>query len=198
MGGWYPPADPRPSFNFFGSGAPEVAAHVVNTWPRAKGSTRLVFLGDEVGEQVKTGVRLMRSGPPGDPVRAAYEAYLGGCGCVNDGAGARDSGGGRESWDPLTVLYAMEVVEEGAGVGGSLFEMGNAYGYNVVDAVNGSNRWIWDESVTNQFFLRLQVANETAAAAVERRMLDGAWRCAAARAKATAGAVRLSDAKDEL
>lgn len=185
MGGWYPASRPsRPSFNFFGSGAPQRAARVVNTWPtrRSDGianesgigtSAELVFLGDEVGEAVKTGAKLMRDGPPGDPVRAAYEAYLGGCSCSRDGSGG--GRGGRESWDPLTVLYVL-TADDSEDEGARLFEQGAAYGYNVVDARDGSNAWVWDEDVTNQSFLRLRVDNETAAAAIDRRMLDGAWR----------------------
>ncbi|KAK0609238.1 inosine/uridine-preferring nucleoside hydrolase [Immersiella caudata] len=49
----------------------------------------------------------------------------------------------RPSWDMLAVLY------------------------------DGSNAWVWDESVTEQKFLRLKVDNKTAAAGIDRLLLKG-------------------------
>jgi hypothetical protein len=94
----------------------------------------------------------MAHGPEGDPVRRAYIWY----GYYRPLA----------AWDPLAVWYAIH------GLGG-LFEYGNEEGYNVVEA-DGSNRWVWDGRVRNQFFLRLRVGNETAAAEIDRLFLEGA------------------------
>jgi hypothetical protein len=196
MGGWYPASSHgRPSFNFFGSGAPELAARVVNNWPRCgsghekqgAAAAQLVFLGDEVGEAVRTGAKLMREGPEDDPVRAAYVAYLGGCSCTRGGDGT--GGGGRESWDPLTVLYAITSEDSGDPTADGyqepfLFEKGAAHGYNVIDARDGSNAWVSDDAVTNQAFVRMRVDNVTVAAVLDRRMLAGAWSVSAVAAQA--------------
>ncbi|KAI0481627.1 inosine/uridine-preferring nucleoside hydrolase [Xylaria cf. heliscus] len=133
-------------FNFWGSNA-SLTAHVVNTW-----EGRAVFIGDSAGKDVKSGGRLMCEGPDKDPVRMAYIYYT--------------YYTPRSSWDPLAVLYAVNGL-------GDLFEFGNEYGYNHVE-IDGSNRWIWDPKVQNQFFLRLKVDEEMAAAELDRLFLQGA------------------------
>lgn len=154
MGGRYPSGR---SFNFWGSD-PSLAAHVVNTW-----EGRIVFSGNDVGKDVKTGVPLMADGPKSDPVRMAYVYYT----FFNP----------QSSWDPLAVLYAIDGL-------GDLFQFGNEYGYNHVEP-DGSNRWVWDETARNQFFLRLKVDNATAAAEVDRLFLEGALSFADQRASKT-------------
>ncbi|KAK7947937.1 inosine/uridine-preferring nucleoside hydrolase [Apiospora aurea] len=148
MGGMYPAGR---EFNFFGDD-PAFAAHVVNTW---RGLTPMVFSGGDLGGDVFSGTGLMRdeSLAGKDPVREAYLWYT--------------YGAARPSWDPLTVLFAME------GGLGDLFEYGNEVGYNQVFA-NGSNVWVYDEAITDQRFLKLRVSNETAAAELDRLYLDGA------------------------
>ncbi|OBR02636.1 Inosine/uridine-preferring nucleoside hydrolase [Colletotrichum higginsianum IMI 349063] len=143
MGGGYPSGR---EFNFFGDD-PLRTAHVVNNWPG-----RVVFCGTEVGGDVLSGGRLLAEGPLSDPVRQAYIYY--------------NFYRPRQSWDPLTVLYAMQGV-------GDLFEYGNDYGRNFVFA-NGSNEWIFDKNVTNQFWLNLKVDNVTASAALDKLYLEGA------------------------
>lgn len=143
MGGDYPSGY---EFNFWGSNA-SLTAHVVNTW-----EGRMVFVGDSVGKNVKSGGRLMYEGPDGDPVRMAYIYYT--------------YYTSRSSWDPLAVLYAVNGL-------GDLFEFGNEYGYNHVE-VDGVNRWIWDPKVRNQFFLKLKIDEEMAAAELDRLLLQGA------------------------
>ncbi|OAA80777.1 inosine/uridine-preferring nucleoside hydrolase [Akanthomyces lecanii RCEF 1005] len=143
MGGGYPFGH---SYNFWGSD-PGLAAHVVNTW-----DGRIVFVGDDVGKFVRTGGLLMANGPRSDPVRKAYICYT----FLQP----------QSSWDPLTVLYAMNGL-------GDVFRFGNEYGYNYIEA-NGSNRWVWDKEARKQSFLRLKVDDATAAAEVDRLFLRGA------------------------
>ncbi|KAI0534668.1 inosine/uridine-preferring nucleoside hydrolase [Xylaria digitata] len=143
MGGNYPSGH---EFNFWGSNA-SITAHVVNTW-----EGRMVFVGDDVGKNVRSGGKLMSRGPNSDPVRMAYVYY--------------SYYTPRPSWDPLTILYAINGL-------GALFGFGNEYGYNYVEA-DGTNRWVWDKGVRNQFFLRLEVDEETAAAELDRLFLQGA------------------------
>lgn len=147
MGGAYPTGH---SWNFFGSG-PSFAAHVINTW-----EGRMVFIGHDVGKYVKSGKRLNSEGPSDDLLRMAYIYY----------------GYNRplSSWDPLTVLYAVNGL-------GSLFKYGNDHGRNYIEP-NGTNRWIWDPDVRNQFFLRLNATNDTAAAELDRIFLEAAERFA--------------------
>jgi hypothetical protein len=144
MGGGYPSGY---SFNFWGSGNPSFAAHVINTW-----DGRMVFIGDDVGRNVKSAGPLMSNGPLRDPVRMAYiyySYYI-----------------PRPSWDPLTILYGTSGL-------GDLFEFGNKFGRNYIEP-DGTNRWIWDSQVRNQFFLRLKVKNETAATKLDQLLLQGA------------------------
>ncbi|KAH8677672.1 inosine/uridine-preferring nucleoside hydrolase [Xylariales sp. PMI_506] len=147
MGGGYPSGH---EFNFWGDD-PAVTAHVVNNW---KG--RMTFSGFELGLNVTSGGPLMRDGPAGDPVRQAYVYYT--------------YGTPRFSWDPLTVLYAMDGLEP-------LFELGAARGYNHVYA-NGSNQWVADQSKSSQGWLRLKVDNVTAGAYLDELLLRGAWAAA--------------------
>ncbi|KAI0424405.1 inosine/uridine-preferring nucleoside hydrolase [Xylaria sp. FL1042] len=143
MGGGYPSGH---EFNFWGSNA-SLTAHVVHTWEGRK-----VFLGDEVGRNVKSGGQLMSQGPRTDPARMAYIYYT--------------YYTPRPSWDPLTVLYAVNGL-------GDFFQFGNKYGYNRIGA-DGSNQWVWDQEVRNQFFLELTVDEETVAAELDRLFLQGA------------------------
>ncbi|KAL3424039.1 inosine uridine-preferring nucleoside hydrolase [Phlyctema vagabunda] len=144
MGGQYPSGR---EYNFFGDN-PAHTAHVVNNW---KG--RVTFSGGELGGYVMSGASLTVDGPENDPVKAGYQWYIG----YNNS---------RESWDPLTVLYACQGL-------GDLFEYANSFGRNHVFA-NGSNAWVFDEADKDQRWLRLKVDNVTAGQALDGYFLDGA------------------------
>jgi len=144
MGGGYPSGH---EFNFWGYD-PSATAHVINNW---KGP--LVFSGSELGGNVTSGDGLMARGPASDPVRAAYLYYT-----YNTS---------RFSWDPLTMLYAVDGL-------GELFEFGNDGGYNFVHP-NGSNVWVVDEKVRNQHWLKLKVDNVTAAGLLDDMMVEASW-----------------------
>lgn len=147
MGGSYPAGR---SWNFWGSNA-SLAAHVINTWDAGP----ITFLGGDIGKHVLAGGPLMAQAPVTDPVRMAYVWY----GYYRP----------RPSWDPLAVVYAIHGLE----AHGGLFEVGGGVGYNWVEA-DGSNRWVWDEAVTAQRFLRLKARNESAAEVVDGLLLRGA------------------------
>lgn len=144
MGGGYPSGF---EWNFRGFNA-SLTRHVIHSWPE---DGPVVFLGYEVGVDVVTGMLLMNDGPKSDPVRMAYIYYT--------------YFAERSSWDPLTILYAINGLDD-------MFEFGNEYGYNLIEP-NGTNRWVWDESRTNQRFLRLKVDNETAAANLDKLYYEG-------------------------
>lgn len=86
MGGEYPSGY---EFNFWGDN-PVHTAHVVNNWPG-----KVTFSGLEMGKGVMSGAKLTVKGPANDPVRKAYEWYSG-------------HNASRMSWDPLTMLYAIQ------------------------------------------------------------------------------------------
>jgi hypothetical protein len=134
MGGSYPSGA---EYNFFGDN-PFATAHVINNWPS---SVPVTFSGGELGGNVLSGARLTTEGPKNDPVKAAYQWYVG----YNTS---------RSSWDPLTVLYAIRGL-------GDTFEYGNTFGYNHVFS-NGSNEWVFDQERTGQRWLKLRVDNVTA------------------------------------
>lgn len=142
MGGGYPSGY---EYNFRG-GNSSLTAHVVNNWPGP-----MVFSGAELGGNVMSGSLLMKDGPASDPVKAAYIYYT----YLNP----------RYSWDPLTVLYAINGL-------GSFFEFGNDFGYNHVFP-NGSNAWVFDKTMVDQHWLRLKVDNETASAELDKLFLEG-------------------------
>lgn len=94
----------------------------------------------------------MSQAPETDPVRMAYTYYT--------------YGKPRASYDPLAVLYAAYGL-------GRMFRFGNEFGRNRVEG-NGSNWWDWNEKEHQQFFLRLDVSNETAAAEIDALFLRAA------------------------
>jgi hypothetical protein len=143
MGGGYPSGY---EYNFRG-GNSSLAVHVVNNWPG-----QIVFSGTELGAKVTSGGRLMKKGPMSDPVKAAYVYYT--------------YYTARYSWDPLTVMYALNGL-------GDLFEFGNEYGYNHVSP-NGSNEWIFDEKRVDQHWLRLKISNAAASAELDKLLLEAA------------------------
>lgn len=144
MGGQYPQGR---EFNFYGRNS-SLTAHVINSW-----EWPVVFSGFELGVGVKSGKRLMLEGPPNNPASMAYLWYT--------------YGSSRSSWDPLTMLYAIDGL-------GDMFEYANTFGYNHVYE-NGSNIWVDDETVNKQYYLRLRVSEDEASAELERRLLDAAW-----------------------
>ncbi|KAM0278205.1 hypothetical protein ACHAQH_005320 [Verticillium albo-atrum] len=144
MGGAYPSGR---EFNFWGDD-PSATAHVVNDF-----TGRMVFSGFELGGNVTSGSRLMVDGPTGDPVRAAYIYYT--------------YGQPRQSWDPITVLYAIRGLS-------TMFDYGNENGYNHIHE-DGSNKWVDDDRVRNQHWLKLKMDNETLSDELDRLYLEAAW-----------------------
>lgn len=140
MGGQYPAGR---EFNFF-SDAP-ATQRVVNDWP-----TRVVFDGSEVGVSVFTGSRLFTQTPPSNPVRKAYEIYVG-------------YGNNRNSWDPSNVFYAIYGTDQ-------LFTLGGDTGSNHVDP-DGSNEWLATPD-KDQNYLVKATADSTIARALSDLMVQ--------------------------
>lgn len=66
------------------------SAHIVaDEWPG-----QIIFSGGEVGNSIQTGASLSEATPPENPVRRAYELFVG-------------AGKSRSSWDQTAMLYAI-------------------------------------------------------------------------------------------
>ncbi|KAI1465458.1 nucleoside hydrolase [Daldinia caldariorum] len=151
MGGRYPSGK---EFNFAGDD-PSATYSVVNTWPR---DVPVTYSGFELGADIFSGEKLADYAPPGSPVLAAYQWYVGRCRTA------------RESWDPVTTLYGILGLDGSPELGiEPLFEYANELGYNEVSA-DGSNSWVDDAGVSNQHWLKLAngVSNETVAGLLTR------------------------------
>ncbi|KAI5916992.1 inosine-uridine preferring nucleoside hydrolase-domain-containing protein [Camillea tinctor] len=148
MGGSYPSGR---EFNFFGYNS-TATAHVVNNWP-----TPVTFSGSELGNYVFSGARLSLEAPENDPVRGAYIWYNG----YNKS---------RNSWDPLTMLYAIEGL-------GRVFRFGNFGGHNYVYP-DGQNEWRSESNGREQHYLELVVSNQTAGSVLDHMFIQGAKRAA--------------------
>lgn len=84
MGGRYPEGK---EWNF--EQDPKAVARIAESWP-----TPILASGFEIGAEVKTGARLQSETPVENPVRLAYERYIG-------------AGKDRESWDQTALLAAV-------------------------------------------------------------------------------------------
>lgn len=112
MGGAYPSGV---EFNFVQDRT--ATAAVIGNWPG-----RMVFSGFEIGDSIFTGSRLFTETPATNPVRRAYELYVG-------------AGNSRESWDLTAVYYAVRG-------GDRLFRRAGNTGSNTFDPVTGVNAWV--------------------------------------------------------
>ncbi|RAQ41627.1 inosine/uridine-preferring nucleoside hydrolase [Aspergillus flavus] len=148
MGGAYPCGY---EYNFYGSNA-SATAHVVNTWPGP-----MTFSGGELGATVYSGARLTVEGPISDPVNAAYRWYTG----YNIS---------RSSWDPLTVLYAIDGLS-------NMFVYANKGGHNYIYP-DGRNEWLPDSPLYPQKYLKLRMSEEEAGELLDNIYLDTATRAA--------------------
>ena len=131
MGGRYPShLDPQVYGNFKTDPAATVAA--TRDWPG-----ELVFTG--LGDDILTGARLKET-PADNPVRRAYELYLG-------------KAPARPSWDPIAVLYAARP--------DAPFWRRKTGGYNQIFP-NGTNEWRDQPDRPNQVLLLLAPGAEKA------------------------------------
>lgn len=140
MGGGYPTGA---EFNF--TRAPEAARTVVNRWP-----ARVVFSGGEVGATILTGEPLHSRTPASNPVRRAYELYVG-------------PGRNRPSWD-LTAVYVAVRGTDG------LFALAGAQGSNTVGPT-GTNAWSRMPD-KDQNYLMLAIAPARIAAALDQLLIS--------------------------
>jgi inosine-uridine nucleoside N-ribohydrolase len=145
MGGHYPDSASHPAgaeYNFQMDGASTYA--VIEEWP-----TPVVFSGFELGVDIITGAALQEQTPPDHPVRVAYKLYTGGA--------------GRNSWDLVTVHYAVR----GSAGGYQLC----AGGSNEVTR-EGQNRWNTSATSRPHAYLIASVAKETIEKEIEALLVQ--------------------------
>ncbi len=139
MGGTYPKGT---EWNFQQDAAS--AAYVATYWP-----SDVVWSGYEVGASVMTGGSLSTAAPADDPVRTAYELYIGpNC--------------SRPSWDVTAVHYAVWPDS-------GLFRL-SPEGRNYVNDSRGENLWV-EQPGGRQWYLIKQATDDVIAAELDRLML---------------------------
>lgn len=142
MGGRYPHhLDPREFGNF--KPDPTAARLAAESWP-----TPIIFTG--IGDDILTGSRVRREGDPANPVRRAYDLYL----------GERPA---RQSWDLVAVLFAVRGTS-------SFFEV-QTQGYNHIFA-DGTNVWREAPERKNHQLLQLKADPAEVESALEELMIQ--------------------------
>jgi inosine-uridine nucleoside N-ribohydrolase len=160
MGGHYPDSALHPAgaeYNFVMDAESTYA--VINDWP-----TAIIFSGLELGVDIITGATLQEQTPPENPVRVAYKLYTG--------------GGGRNSWDLVTVHYAVRG-SGGIHAGGkhaSGIHAGGGYqlyagGGNEVSR-DGKNRWNTSLTTKLHAYLLKTVPKETIENEIENLLVQ--------------------------
>lgn len=143
MGGRYPlHVEPRAFGNF--KPDPDAIVHAAQEWP-----TQIVFCG--LGEDVLTGFPVRTLTPSENPVRRAYELYLG---------PRRPT---RPSWDQVALLYAVR----GAG---ELFSLHEA-GYNHIFE-DGTNVWRLAPNRENHVLLQMKGDPQAIATLIDDLMIQ--------------------------
>lgn len=160
MGGHYPKGKEEFNFNTYALATQYVLEH----WP-----TQAVFVGGELGQQVKTGAILAEKyQPETHPLTMCWQFYNGG----------RD----RSSWDQIAVLYAVygcsdrfirsspgrnSLVITGAYIPNFLYKSRNVW--RAGD--RWYSRWFQDRTKSfSHFYLKPAIANDTLAAEIDRLM----------------------------
>lgn len=112
-----------------------VSSIVVSTdWP-----SPIIFCGFEVGNEILTGARLIKSGVVDNPVKDAYTIRM------RNGDTA-----GRQSWDQLTILAAVRGTEP-------YFDVKKGF---IKVAGDGSNTWTDDDNGTHYYLQRKMPVTE--------------------------------------
>jgi inosine-uridine nucleoside N-ribohydrolase len=115
-------------------------------WP-----TEIVFSGFEIGEKIKTGLRLVRQAGPDNPVREAFRIAM---------SGSKEDHNGRMSWDQTAVIIAI--------FGPDPF-FTSVKGRIIVNP-DGTNRWE-DNPSGKQSYVKLKMPVENISKFIEDRMM---------------------------
>lgn len=113
-----------------------------------KNSVKTVFLDFIVGYKVFSGGPLLRRNDPENPVTAAYRIF---------------QNRPRESWDPLTVWYALYGT-------GELFKLSES---GTVRIESDGRTFFEPDASGNHYYLRLAASNEYCSQAIDQMLLRG-------------------------
>ncbi len=116
--------------------APDASKLVSETWP-----TPIVYSGDEIGQAVRTGSRLLTEAPANSPVRASFENH----------PFVDKSTKDRQSWDQTAMLYAVRGTQD-------LWRL-ESTGYNFIDET-GKNEWRRDTDKDHSYLILNKPAAE--------------------------------------
>jgi inosine-uridine nucleoside N-ribohydrolase len=116
--------------------APDASKLVAETWP-----TPVVYSGDEIGQAIRTGSRLLTEAPANSPVRASYENHP-----FVDSV-SKD----RQSWDQTAMLFAVRGTQD-------YWRLENT-GYNYLDDT-GKNEWRRDTDKDHSYLILNKPAAE--------------------------------------
>ena len=97
--------------------APDAAKLVAESWP-----TPIVYSGNEIGQAIRTGKRLLTEAPKNSPVRASFENHPFVDSVTKD----------RQSWDQTALLFAVRGTQNNWKL--------ESNGYNFIDEA-GKNEW---------------------------------------------------------
>lgn len=123
---------------------PDASIHVTSSWP-----TPIYFCGFEIGDKVLTGKETAANGANNNPVADIYRVAL-----------AQDNPDGRQSWDQLTVLAAIEGHEP----------YFNLVRGNILMLPDGRNRWE-NKPTGNHYYMIPKVPYEQLAERIEQLMM---------------------------
>ena len=142
-GGFMPDGKKFREFNVYCDSVASIT--VFETWP-----TRIIFSGWEIGEQIRTGKRLIASDIRNTPAKEAFTI------CLQQG-----DFNGRQSWDQTAVLIAAR----GAG------RYFNTEKGRIIVASDGSNTWKSDVNGTHEYVTFKMPVNELTRV-IEDMMID--------------------------
>ncbi|MEI7830452.1 MAG: nucleoside hydrolase [Prolixibacteraceae bacterium] len=141
MAGWFPAGK---EYNVYMDSTASI--YCFEHWP-----TPVVFTGFEIGEKVKTGLKLVGSPISNSPVKDAYRIAM---------AGSKDDVNGHMSWDQTAVLIAIYGAEP----------FFTSIKGTIKVKPDGSNTW--DESTDGkQAHVRMKILPDSVAGFIERRMM---------------------------
>jgi inosine-uridine nucleoside N-ribohydrolase len=120
--------------------------YCLEKWP-----TEIIFSGFEIGEKVKTGLKLVSLGRPDNPVREAYRIAM---------SHSSEDASGRMSWDQTALCIAVYGIEP---------FFSDVRGRIVVNS-NGSNGWENNQEGKHSY-VRFKMAPDSLASFIERRMM---------------------------
>ncbi len=116
--------------------APDASKLVAETWP-----TPIVYSGDEIGQAVRTGSRLLTEAPENSPVRASFENHPFVDSVTKD----------RQSWDQTAMLFAVRGTQDNWKL--------ESNGYNAIDET-GKNEWRRDNDKAHSYLILNKPAEE--------------------------------------